>query len=78
MKTNNKTKTEVINLEPVGIFADRKTISEAIEFAQSSNDIMTVTAVMVMFNTIAKNYYLVEKDNALSNEADFEIITEIK
>ena len=52
---------EVIELEPVGMFGSRKTIEEAVEYAESMNDIHVMTATLVMYNTIAEKYNLVEK-----------------
>lgn len=57
-----------IELEPSDLFTDRDTIEEAFEYmeaiAKAHPDKMAITMpFMVLYNTIANNYYLVSKDN---------------
>jgi hypothetical protein len=60
----NQEVKEVIGeeLEYNGLFSHRESIQEALDYALSYRDIGTTTAVLVMLNTIAKNYRLVKKD----------------
>lgn len=64
---------EKIKLEPIGLFADRETIQEAIDYAQmmathSESPMHAITPVFVLFNTIANNYYLVPKEKEEGND----------
>lgn len=65
--------TEKINLKPIGLFADRETIQEAIDYAEmmsahSESPMHAITPVFVLFNTIANNYYLVPKEKEENND----------
>lgn len=73
---NELKKTDLIKLDKVGLFSERPSITDAIEFAQSMKDIHVTTAVMILFNTIAENYYLVPKENI--EESELEIVKEGK
>lgn len=57
---------ERITLQPAGLFGSRKTIDEALEYADlmaksSSSPIHAITPVFVLYNTIAEQYDLVPK-----------------
>ena len=58
--------TETMSLEPIGMFGSRKTLQEAIDYADmmaksASSPIHAITPVFVLYNTIAENYDLVPK-----------------
>ena len=59
---------ERISLTPAGLFGDRDTIEEAFEYAEmmsksTESPIHAITPVYVLYNTIAKQYDLVPKQN---------------
>lgn len=62
------TSDNLTQLQPVGLFADRPSIQEALDFAQELADAhpeqaaVILTAVYILFNTIADKYYLLDKD----------------
>lgn len=58
--------TETMSLDPIGMFGSRKTLQEAIDYADmmaqsASSPIHAITPVFVLYNTIAENYDLVPK-----------------
>lgn len=57
---------ETVSLEPVSMFGSRKTIQEAIDYADmmsksAESPIHAITPVIVLYNTIAEKYDLVPK-----------------
>jgi len=58
--------TETMSLEPIGMFGSRKTLQEAIDYADMmaksmESPIHAITPVFVLYNTIAEQYDLVPK-----------------
>lgn len=56
---------ELVELSPVDLFASRDTFKDALEYANSFTDpnerIAAMTAAYVLYNTIAKQFYLKER-----------------
>ena len=58
---------ELINLVPAAMFGDRSSIEESMEYAEliakaSESYIHAITPWFVLYNTIAKKYYLIPKE----------------
>lgn len=58
---------ELINLVPAAMFGDRNSIEESMEYAEliakaSESYIHAITPWFVLYNTIAKKYYLIPKE----------------
>ena len=57
---------ELITLVPHEMFGERQTINESLDYAEiiaksSESYLHSITPWFVLFNTIAKNYYLIPK-----------------